>query len=236
MAAKITKAGMLGMGIWLGALPILGMGSANADYWRRLFFSPAPVESFMPALPDISGRDIAQKIADVEKKRQYNPGGLSDLAMKNIYSLTPEEKTHVIERLKNRESGGQPDAVSEVIRTRIVDGEAVSDTIYSIGENQINTSPGGALDDYNASHRRKFSEEDMLNPRRNRMVRDWYLLSKLPKMLVDHGLEATVANVLSGYNAGAGTLIKAGGDAVRNFPSLPSETQDYLVYIIGRKR
>jgi len=104
----------------------------------------------------------------------------------------------------------------------------VQDTIRSVGENQINISNSGALEDYNNYHRRKFSEEEMRNPRKNRIVRDWYLFHRIPQLLNSYGLEKTVANTLASYNTGIGNLIKAGGNATRNFNRLPKITQKYI--------
>jgi len=150
------------------------------------------------------------------------------LARKNIENLTNEERAELTERLRMRESSGRADAVGVTIRTRRVNGETSADTIYSVGENQINISRGGALADYNQMHRIKFSEEDMIGPVKNRIVRNWYLFQRIPQLLNFYGLETTVANTLTGYNTGIGNLIKAGGDAIRDFDRLPKITRDYI--------
>ena len=165
----------------------------------------------------------------IEVKAEPLPFSLDYLAGKNINDLTSEEKDYLIQRLKKIESNNDPNAVSFVLRKIVIDGEVVSDTVYSKGENQINTSESGALEDYNENHARQFSEKDMFNARKNRIVRDWYLFERIPEMLEEHGLEKTVANVLASYNTGIGNLIRRGeGDAVNHLDRLPAITQDYI--------
>ena len=154
----------------------------------------------------------------------------SDLARKNVTALSQSEREELTSKLRMRESSGRANATSFVVRKRRVNGEIFADTIHSVGENQINISERGALEDYNAFHKRRFSAEDMLNPSKNRVVRDWYLFRRIPQILTFYGLETSVANILASYNAGHVKLIKAGGNALDedNFKKLPRITQKYI--------
>ncbi|MCX6749625.1 MAG: hypothetical protein NTW17_02675 [Candidatus Pacearchaeota archaeon] len=163
----------------------------------------------------------------VEVSHPNSNNFFSALATKNIRDLTSEERAKINSRVSIRESSGRANAVSRVIRNRIANGRTIVDTTYSLGENQINIGSHGALADYNQTNRRQFREDDMLNPRKNRMVRDWYF-RRISHILNSHGIEATVANVLASYNAGPGRFMAAGGDAIRDFKKLPKITQDYI--------
>jgi hypothetical protein len=166
---------------------------------------------------------------------QTNPGKLSELAKKNVVELTLEEKRTIIERLVSIESQGDPNAVNRVVRQRTIEGKVVEDTIYSVGEGQINISSSGALEDYNQFHDPDFTPQDMLNPEKNRTVRDWYLWTRIPELLNTKGLETTVANIVASYNTGAERLKKRGGDAIEYFKRLPRITRNYLKKILGEE-
>jgi len=158
----------------------------------------------------------------------YISPSFNALARRNITNLTQEERAELTSRLRIRESAGRANALGITIRARRFNAQTIADTIYSVGENQINISESGALEDYNIFHKRKFSTRDILNPQKNRIVRDWYLFQRLPQLLNFYGIEATVANVLASYNAGPGRFMAAGRDAIRDFDRLPKITQDYI--------
>ncbi len=190
---------------------------------------------FPPQLGKTDNAELPEPVAysydmpEINVKADPLPFSLDYIAGKNIGDLTSEEKSHLVQRLKKTESNNNPNAVSFVIRKSVVDGMVVPDTIYSKGENQINTSESGALEDYNQNHARQFSEEDMFNPRKNGIVSRWYLFERIPKMLEQRGLEKTVANVLASYNTGIGNLRRMSyGDAIKNFDRLPKITQKYI--------
>jgi hypothetical protein len=204
MKPKTVRNGLTGLLIALGSIFPNQLGSSDCCIKPVDYSAPAEISYISPV------------------------HSFSNLARKNISDLTSEERTKLTSRLRMRESAGRADALGITIRARRFSAQTIADTIYSVGENQINISESGALEDYNIFHRRKFSTRDMLNPQKNRIVRDWYLFRRIPRLLNFYGLETTVANALASYNTGIGNLIRAGGDAINNFEQLPEITQRYI--------
>lgn len=169
----------------------------------------------------------------IDKTTSYKRINLKNVAAKSIENLNQEEEKELTERLSMTESKKDNYAISRVLRKRLRGDRLTHDTIYSIGENQINISPGGALEDYNEMHSVKFKTTDMFNRENNRAVRDWYLFERIPYLLRNNGLSTSVANSLAVYNAGIGTFLNSGGDAISNFEYLPEKTQDYVRIITG---
>lgn len=184
--------------------------------------------------PNDSNKTLVGKLDSLSSSGDYTE---YSLARKNVKELSEGEKSYLIDRLIQRESRGDPKALNTVIKKRKDShGRVVHvDTIYSVGENQINVSPTGALTDYNIYHPTKqFLPEDMLAPAKNRVVRNWYLFKRIPKLLKSRGFVANVANGLAAYNTGVGNLDKmAKGDAITNFDRLPRITQSYIKEITG---
>lgn len=166
---------------------------------------------------------------------EANPTIYSSLASKSIDSLTVEEKRTLVDRLVSIESQGDSNAVNIVIKERTLNGKVHIDTVYSVGESQINVSSHGALADYNQFHEPDFTPQDMFDPARNRIVRDWYLWTRIPQLLDEFKIQRTVANLSASYNGGVGKLKKRGGDAITNHNKLPKITQKYVEAVTGEE-
>jgi soluble lytic murein transglycosylase-like protein len=76
------------------------------------------------------------------------------------------------------------------------------------------------LKEWNNFHKDdRHSLEDLFIPAVNRKIAVWYLAVRLPQMLRHYGKEVIIDNILWGYNAGIGYVVK-------NIK--PTETRDYI--------
>ena len=114
----------------------------------------------------------------------------------------------LMDRIKQIESSGNPDAVSE-------DG--------AVGLYQI--MPDEALADWNTYHPKETHTINALwNPVENEKIAQWYMNERIPQMLKHYKLQDTVDNRLAAYNAGIGNLRKIRAGTMK----MPSETSKYI--------
>lgn len=75
------------------------------------------------------------------------------------------------------------------------------------------------LSDYNLCHKTCYEVADLISPKFNTLVAQWYLTVRIPQMLRAKGKPVTLENILVAYNAGIGRLVKG---------IMPQETVNYI--------
>lgn len=82
---------------------------------------------------------------------------------------------------------------------------------------QVNTAPGGVLDDYNAEHDRKVLAKDLFNPDTNTAVFLWYVVAKIlpayeatgiPNLQPDWNNAEFIRLLTAGWNSGPYGVVK----------------------------
>lgn len=121
--------------------------------------------------------------------------------------ISEELKSKLRQVLINRESSGNPNAVSPV------------------GARGLMQIMPVVLKEYNQFNKANYSMDDLFNPQINTEIGDWYFNRRIPQMLNYYKQPDTIENRLWSYNAGIGNLLKG---------NKPKETQVYIEDIMKR--
>lgn len=118
--------------------------------------------------------------------------------------VAPQAPLINLDHIKDIESSGDPLAFNRYTKAR--------------GLYQITPI---ALEDWNQNNKMKrYSRDDLFNPKVNHEIADWYMNHRIPQMLTSYKKPVTVDNILASYNFGIGHVVD-------NAP-LPKETKDYI--------
>ena len=116
-----------------------------------------------------------------------------------------------------------PKARAEMVNLRIIaqiessnNPLAYNHSSQAVGLYQITPI---CLNDYNLTHKICYELTDLLSPKFNRLVAEWYLNKRIPQMLKAHRLPINLNTILWAYNAGVGRVKKG---------ILPEETKNYI--------
>lgn len=124
-----------------------------------------------------------------------------------VAAINPEQTQQPminLDHIKDIESGGDPLAFNKHSKAR--------------GLYQITPI---ALEEWNNFNKKKrYSRDDLFNPKVNEEIASWYMQKRIPQMLTHYKKPVTVDNILASYNFGIGHVV--------DDSPLPQETKDYI--------
>lgn len=128
------------------------------------------------------------------------------------HSVFGKDKKDLIERIIDAESKGNPRAYRKESEAR--------------GLMQITPIVLAEWNQHNP--KRKYSIEELFNPKINRELGKWYLERIEDFYLPRYGLEAHEENILASWTIGPTKHGKEIGDVKKNFKKLPSKAKEFI--------